>query len=120
FDGWLTYCGGANGGLITLDSVEVDEGMYPIIIESRYAKADTQGFGQWEGAPGMAGCYYPIGHDMTVVYAADASSFPPKGVIGGLNAMPTYSRKQLANGDVIDLPAFNEEVIKDGEKVLFF
>lgn len=120
FDGWLTYCGGANGGLITLDSVEVDEGMYPIIIESRYSKADTQGFGEWEGAPGVAGSYYPLDHDMTVVYAADATDNPPKGVNGGLNALPTRSQKLNAEGNLVDLPAFSEEVIKKGEKVVFF
>ena len=32
-DGWLTYCGPANGGLINLNSIEVDELMYPIIID---------------------------------------------------------------------------------------
>lgn len=119
-DGWLTYCGGANGGLITLDSVEVDEAMYPIVIESRYARPDTQGFGEYEGSPGVGGVYYPLDHDMTVVYAADATQHPPRGVNGGLAAQPTSSRKQLQSGELVDLPAFGEEVCKQGEKIVFF
>jgi len=49
-DGWLTYCGPANGGLINLDSIEGDESMYPIIIESRGVRPGSQGFGEFEGA----------------------------------------------------------------------
>lgn len=118
-DGWLTYCGPANGGLITLDSVEVDESMYPFIIESREVEADSQGYGEFEGAPGVRGAYYPLDHDMTVMYAADASTFPPRGVLGGLDAKPTKSRKKTRGGELVDLPAFNQEVCVDGEKMFF-
>lgn len=118
-DGWLTYCGPANGGLITLDSIEVDESMYPFIIESREVEADSQGFGEFEGAPGIRGAYYPLDHDMTVMYAADASTFPPRGVLGGEDANPTKSRKSTRMGDVVDLPAFNQELCANGEKMIF-
>lgn len=118
-DGWLTYCGPANGGLITLDSIEVDESMYPFIIESREVRPDSQGYGEFEGAPGVQGAYYPIDHDMTIMYAADATTFPPRGVLGGKDAAPTASQKMLANGQVVDLPAFNQELCKDGEKMMF-
>ena len=118
-DGWLTYCGPANGGLITLDSVEVDESMYPFIIESREVEADSQGYGEFEGAPGVRGAYYPLNHDMTVMYAADASTFAPRGVLGGLDANPTKSRKKTRKGEVVDLPAFNQELCADGEKMIF-
>lgn len=118
-DGWLTYCGPANGGLITLDSVEVDESMYPFIIESREIEADSQGYGEFEGAPGVRGAYYPLDHHMTVMYAADASTFAPRGVLGGLDANPTKSRKKTREGEVVDLPAFNQELCADGEKMIF-
>ena len=98
FDGWLTYCGPANGGMISLDSVEVDELMYPIVIERRGVEADSQGFGEFEGAPGVGGAFYPLEHEMTVIYAADATEFPARGVLGGTDARPVISRKQLADG----------------------
>ena len=119
FDGWLTYCGPANGGLITLDSVEIDESMYPFIIESREIRQDSQGFGEFEGAPGVAGVFYPLNHDMTVMYAADATTFPPRGVNGGEDATPTASQKELSDGTIKELPAFNQEVCRDGEKMRF-
>jgi N-methylhydantoinase B len=119
-DGWLTYCGPANGGLIFLDSVEVDESMYPVVVESREVLADSQGPGEWEGAPGVAGTFYPLDHTMTVMYAADATTFPPRGVLGGGDARPTYSRKRLADGTEVDLPAFHKEECRPDEKMRFF
>ena len=119
-DGWLTYCGPANGGLIVMDSIEVDESMYPFVVESRRILADSQGVGEWEGAPGMAGAFYPLENDMTVIYAADGTTFAPRGVNGGGPAQNTYSRKRLADGTVVELPAFHEEVCLPGETLEFF
>ncbi len=119
YDGWLTYCGPANGGMISLDSVEVDESMYPIVIESRGVQADSQGFGEFEGAPGVCGAFYPLDHEMTVIYAADATQFPARGVLGGQAAAPVTSRKQLRDGSIVDLPSFHEARCADGEKMLF-
>ncbi len=118
-DGWLTYCGPANAGLIQLDSVEVDESMYPIVIESRGVVADSQGFGEFEGAPTMGGVFYPLDHDMTIVYAADGTSFPPKGVLGGGQGKASESVKLKADGEQEVLPAFAEVVIEEGAKIAF-
>lgn len=119
YDGWLTYCGPANGGLIALDSVEVDESMYPIIIERRGVQADSQGLGQFEGAPGVGGTFYPVEHDMTLVYAADGTTYPPRGVLGGGSAKASRSAKRLVDGSVVELPAFHEEVCRAGERIEF-
>lgn len=118
-DGWVTYCGPANAGLIQLDSVEVDESMYPIIIERRGVMQDSQGCGEFEGAPGMGGVFYPLDHDMTIIYAADGTANPPKGVLGGTTAKASYSRRINGNGAAEDLPAFAEEVIAAGSKIEF-
>ncbi|MET3578158.1 N-methylhydantoinase B [Mesorhizobium robiniae] len=119
YDGWLTYCGPANGGMINLDSVEVDEAMYPFVIESRGVEKDTQGFGEFEGSPGVGGVFYPVDHDMTLVYAADGTTFPPRGVLGGHAASPTRSEKRLSDGTVATLPAFNAEICEQGQKLMF-
>ncbi|WP_183928156.1 hydantoinase B/oxoprolinase family protein [Rhizobium mongolense] len=119
YDGWLTYCGPANAGLIQLDSVEVDESMYPIIIESRGVVTDSQGYGQFEGAPAVGGVFYPLEHDMTIVYAADGTTFPPKGVLGGRNGGASSSWKITSTDHTADLPAFAEVVIENGAKIAF-
>lgn len=118
-DGWLTYCGPANAGLIQLDSVEMDESMYPIVIERRGIVRDSQGCGEFEGAPAMGGVFYPLDHDMTVIYAADGTAFPPRGVLGGGAAEPSHSVKVTGSGARVDLPAFAEEVIEAGSRLEF-
>lgn len=119
YDGWLTYCGPANAGLIQLDSVEVDESMYPIVIERRGVVRDSQGLGEYEGAPGMGGVFYPLDHDMTIIYAADGTSNPPRGVLGGTTAKASYSKRLDADGSETVLPAFSEEVIPAGSRIAF-
>jgi N-methylhydantoinase B len=118
YDGWLTYCGPANAGLIQLDSVEVDESMYPIVIERRGVMPGSQGFGEYEGAPTTGGVFYPLDHDMTIVYAADGTSFPPRGVLGGGDGGKSETIK-LVGGEKVVLPAFSEETIEDGTKIEF-
>ncbi|WP_062204741.1 hydantoinase B/oxoprolinase family protein [Aureimonas sp. AU12] len=119
FDGWLTYCGPANAGLIQLDSVEVDESMYPILIESRGVVPDSQGFGEFEGAPTMGGVFRPLEHDMTIVYAADGTDFPPRGVLGGGDGKASETVRQVSGAADEALPAFAEVVIRDGERIAF-
>ena len=118
-DGWLTYCGAANGGLIQLDSVEVDESMYPILIDERGVLPDSQGIGEFEGAPATYGLFHPIGHDMTIAYAADGTTFPPRGVLGGSDGKGSVTRRVNLDGSETELPAFAEEVIPDGSKLYF-
>lgn len=118
FDGWLTYCGPANAGLIQLDSVEVDESMYPIIIERRGVIPGSQGFGEYEGAPAVGGLFYPLDHDLTIVYAADGTTFPPRGVLGGGDGKASESIKIVDGGEIV-LPAFAEEVIENGAAIAF-
>ena len=118
-DGWLTYCGPANAGLIQLDSVEVDESMYPILIERRGVAPGSQGFGEYEGAPAMEGVFYPLDHDMTIVYAADGTEFAPKGVLGGGDGGASTSTKLRDGGEAVTLPAFAEEVIENGARIAF-
>lgn len=118
-DGWLTYCGPANAGLIQLDSVEVDESMYPILIERRGVAPGSQGFGEYEGAPAMEGVFYPLDHDMTIVYAADGTEFAPKGVLGGGDGGASTSTKLREGGEAVTLPAFAEEVIENGARIAF-
>ena len=50
-DGWLTYECSVGNGIMVNDSIEVDEAMYPILIEERRIATDSMGFGQWNGAP---------------------------------------------------------------------
>jgi N-methylhydantoinase B len=118
FDGWLTFCGADNGGMIVLDSVEIDESMYPIVIEGRWVERDTLGCGEFDGAPGTYLAYRPIADDMTVIYCSDGDTNSAKGVLGGRDGAPSANFKRLANGEIVRLPSFHQEVCKPGEAVL--
>lgn len=117
-DGWITYLASENGGMIVLDTIEVDEAMYPIIVEGRWLEPDTLGPGEFDGAPGMKLIYRPIADDMTAIYASDGEVHPAKGVLGGRNAAPAANYKRLADGKIVRLPAFHQEVVKPGEAIM--
>lgn len=55
---------------------------------------------------------------MTIVYAADGTSFSPRGVLGGGDGKESETIK-LRGGDRIVQPAFSEETIEDGAKIEF-
>jgi N-methylhydantoinase B len=109
-DGWLTYLGSVNAGVIVLDSVEIDEGMYPILIEQRKVAPNTMGAGEWNGAPGMTGSMIPLNDDVTAIYCSDGCVYPPKGVRGGLPGAAARNTKRLVSGKVVELPGFHMEV----------
>jgi len=118
-DGWLTYCGPANAGLIQLDSIEVDESMYPIVVERREVIPESQGWGEFEGAPAMGGAIRPLDHDMTIIYAADGTTWPPRGVLGGAAGQPSATARIAADGAQTTLPAFAQSVIAAGQTIVF-
>ena len=83
-------------------------------------RPDTQGYGEFEGAPGVECVFYPVDHAMTIIYAADGTTFAPKGVNGGMPASNSWTRKLSTDGSVQELPAFHQEVCEPGEKMLCF
>ena len=77
-DGWLTYEGPDGGAMIVLDTIEIIEAMYPILVEGRWVERDTLGPGEWDGAPGTTGIYGPVAGEMTVIYCSDGEQIPRK------------------------------------------
>ena len=59
YDGWLLSGAACDGGQMRLDSIEIDESMYPIIVTSRQIAKDSLGPGEWDGAPGAGGRVRP-------------------------------------------------------------
>lgn len=117
YDGWITYLGPVNAGVIVLDCVELDESMYPILIESRHVAADSLGSGEFDGAPAMTGSFRPLYADMTVMYCSDGGVTPPKGVLGGRAGGASRNWKRLPDGTIRELPAFHKEVCSPGEAI---
>lgn len=117
YDGWLTYLGPVNAGIIVLDCIELDESMYPILVESRHVAKDSLGPGKWDGAPAMTGSFRPLFDEMVATYCSDGCINPPKGVLGGWPGGLARNWKILADGEVVELPAFHKEVCRQGEGI---
>jgi N-methylhydantoinase B len=118
-DGWITFCGADNGGMIVLDSVEIDESMYPIVVEGRWLEQDTLGCGEYDGAPGTKLIFGPIAEDdVTVIYCSDGEANPAKGVLSGFNGAPALNFHRTADGKIEKLPGFHQVVCRPGEAVI--
>jgi N-methylhydantoinase B/oxoprolinase/acetone carboxylase alpha subunit len=118
-DGWLTYECSVGNGIMVSDSIEVDEAMYPILIEERRVAPDSMGFGEWNGAPGTQGAYRSLTGDMVLEYCGDGGTFPARGVLKGKDGAPSGTWKRSANGHVDRLPDFHQEKVRSGEAVMF-
>jgi N-methylhydantoinase B len=119
YDGWLTYNDADTSGMLKLDSIEIDEGMYPILVEERRAAIDSLGSGRWDGAPAMNGVYRPTHGEMSVIYCSDGDHTSARGVLGGRNAMPSINRKRRADGSWMTLPSFHTEICMPSEAIGF-
>ena len=118
-DGWLTYEAPNGGGVLALDSIEIDEAMFPVLVESRRIAGDTIGCGQWNGAPATEGSYHSLSGPITIIYSSDGDVNPSRGVLGGLAGAPSTNAKRTANGEIEKLPAFHLEVCEPGEAMHF-
>lgn len=114
-DGWLTYECSVGGGIMVTDSIEVDEAMYPILVEERRVVADSMGYGRWNGAPAIGGAYRSLTGPMIVDYCGDGGTFPAKGVLGGQAGATSGSWKRGADGETRLLPSFHQERVGQDE-----
>jgi N-methylhydantoinase B len=116
-DGWLTIGDHGAGGVVLIDSVEMDELQYPIVVHRRRVETDAEGPGRQRGAPGSLVEYGPLGCDLTVLYASDGSFFPAQGAAGGGPGCLASQWKVAPGGEREDLPVFGEIRVADGETV---
>ncbi len=59
-DAWFTICHPGNAGMSCIDSVELDELHFPVIIKDRHIICDTEGSGRQIGAPSAYCEFGPI------------------------------------------------------------
>jgi len=119
YDGWLTYNDADTSGMLKLDSIEIDESMFPMLVEARHAAIDSFGPGQWDGAPAMTGVYRPTHGEMSVIYCSDGDHTPARGVLGGHDAACSRNAKRLADGSWVALPSFHREACRPDEAIGF-
>jgi N-methylhydantoinase B len=119
-DGWLTLCHAGNGGMLYVDSVEVDELSFPILVRSQRVLPDSEGAGRRRGAPSVFAEYGPRETEMRVIYASDGHVNRAEGARGGQPGSRSRQYRRDLDGNLHDLPGLAEVVLRDGETVLSY
>lgn len=114
-DGWGFYGVPVCAGLMYRDSVEIDERKFPIIITECRVLADSEGAGEYRGAPGGRVVYGPTTREVNVMYAIDGSTFPPSGVRGGGAGRAQTVYLTRADGERVELPHAGNILVRPGE-----
>jgi N-methylhydantoinase B len=119
-DGWLTFCHAGNGGMLYVDSVEVDELSFPMLVHRQHVEPDTEGAGRRCGAPSVCAEYGPIDTDLTVIYASDGHVNAALGARGGLPGSNARQYRRDADGGLHPLGGLGEVTLCPGETVVSY
>ncbi len=117
-DGWITYGLANNNGVVRIDSVEIAEQNYPILLRQYELAEDTGGAGRWRGGPGVRIEFGPREDGMTAAYINMQSEYPPQGIVGGEDGAATEIFKQTEDGETEPLPNMGYPVIEPGETLV--
>ncbi|MBO0712228.1 MAG: hydantoinase B/oxoprolinase family protein, partial [Acetobacteraceae bacterium] len=116
-DGWLTICHAGNGGMLFVDSVEIDELNFPLLVREQRIEPDTEGAGRFRGAPSARVEYGPMDGDLDLVYASDGFEFAAAGTAGGL-AGSTSAQHRRRGGVLEALPGHGQVRLTPGETIV--
>jgi N-methylhydantoinase B len=117
-DGWLTLCHAGNGGMLFIDSVEVDELNFPLLVREQRIAPDSEGAGRWRGAPSALVEYGPLEGELELIYASDGFLNPAEGVLGGLPGARSLQYLRRKDGRCDPLPGQGQLVLRAGETVV--
>jgi len=120
-DGWVMFDIPATGGVLYMDSLELDELRFPIIFKEYGILTDSGGAGKWDGSPSGTVIFGPRKDPMILSYVCDGFKFPAKGVLGGKSGHPNIPSKLVMSTtgeeEEIILPIMGIETIKKGEYI---
>ena len=109
-DGWLTLGSVGAGGMLLIDSVELDELEHPILVRSQRIIPDSEGAGRCRGAPGAYVEYESRGCSIELMYLSDGGNTPARGARGGLSGATARQFKLGRSGDEIEIDAFQTKL----------
>lgn len=114
-DGWVTYCMPDAAASVMVDSAEIIEQKYPLMIKSLRLVEDTGGAGRFRGGPAGEIVYGPLHDPMTVAYFAEMHEDPPKGTRGGGPGCQSGVSRLLRDGREEPLPPIGLVELQPGE-----
>jgi len=117
-DAWMTICHVGNAGMIRMDSIEIDELRFPMVIHARVLAIDSEGAGTHRGALSGHVEYGPHRGTMDVAYVSDGNINAAKGTRGGLSGGPSNQYKIDAKGQQHALPSCGVFPLQEGERIV--
>ena len=117
-DGWLTLGNVCTAGMWTMDSVEIDELNYPLRVEERMLLPDSEGPGEYRGAPCCRVVYQPTTGEIRMHYACDGAINAARGVNGGGDGGPARQWIRHRDGSSAALPGIGDLVVEAGERII--
>jgi N-methylhydantoinase B len=119
-DGWLAFNTIMGGGITRIDSSEIVEQKYPLVIwQHATVRTDSEGAGEYRGAPGASSAYGPLLSPAASHYYMEGVVNPPQGVHGGGAALGPAAWKVGSDGrarQVVDTVA--EAHLEAGEAIV--
>ena len=92
---------------------------HPIRIEERRLVPDTEGAGEFRGAPSSRVSFTPTHSPIRVLYQSDGGINAPQGARGGLAGAPSRNLKVgSANGECVELGAWEDLELEAGERIV--
>jgi N-methylhydantoinase B len=117
-DGWLNAYSIGGAGMVMYDSVEVDEMRHPIRVMQQRLVPDTEGPGEFRGAPGAMVEFGPVGGELEINYTADGTHNPPVGVRGGGDGTGSRQHVRRKDGSLELIPNVGRLVLQPGESLV--
>ncbi len=114
-DGWITYCMPDAAASVMVDSAEIIEQKYPLVIRSLRLLADSAGPGRYRGGPAGEIVYGPLHDSMTVAYFAEMHEDAPRGARGGGAGQISCVSKINRDGSESPLPPIGLVELQPGE-----
>jgi N-methylhydantoinase B len=119
-DGWLSlFCMG-NAGMPFYDSIEIDELLHPMLVQTRKLNPDSEGAGMYRGAPGILTRFRPVDCDFELGFCSDGSVNPAQGVRGGGDAIPARQYLEADNGDITPMGTSEQILVRRDQMVVSF
>ena len=120
-DAWFTICHPGNAGMSCIDSVELDELHFPVIVKDRHIVCDTEGSGRQIGAPSAYCEFGPIGdHQLVSSWVADGTENSAKGTRGGHNGSQNRNYLRKKDGTLVSQPACATIQLESGERLVTY
>ncbi len=117
-DAWLTTLHAGNSGYIYRDSVEIDESRLPLRVVQQAIVPDTEGDGEYRGAPAALVEFGPTEAPLDVIYTSDGTHYPALGAAGGGHGARARQHIRRADGTVEDAPAAGRVTLHPGDTII--